>query len=132
MRKILFLLIALTCLVSCKTVQQTGEQVVYRDRIVYQDKLVHDSIYQKEIEKEYVKGDTVYRDLIRYKYIEKTVHDTTLVSRTDTVSIYKEKIIFDHKQTGVQKFFMITGILVVLSVFVYLCYLLLKKQNFLH
>ena len=51
----------------------------------YRDKLIRDSIFQKELVRIYQKGDTVFKDSIVYEYKNKFVKDT--VNLTDTIRV---------------------------------------------
>ena len=51
----------------------------------YRDKLIRDSIFQKELVRIYQKGDTIFKDSIVYEYKNKFVKDT--VNLTDTIRV---------------------------------------------
>ena len=74
---------------------------------------VRDSVYIKEVQK----GDTIriteYRDRYRFRYI--TTTDT--IVRVDSVAVpYPVEVVkVDHKQTWLQKTFMIIGICFILG-----------------
>ena len=76
---------------------------------------VHDSIMVSE------KGDTVRIEKWHTKYIEKQVHDTTYVSKTDTVPqpypVIKE---VERKRTTMDWVLMITGLIAILSIIIWL------------
>ena len=77
------LLLAVSC--SPRIVEHVRTEVVYRDRVQKDSLYFRDSIYIKE----QIKGDTVYIDRFKYRYIYKDkyktdtllreVHDTTAV-----------------------------------------------------
>lgn len=66
----------------------------------YRDKLIRDSIFQKELVRIYQKGDTVFKDSIVYEYKNKFVKDTVNINDTirvpypvkgDTIEVNKLK-----------------------------------------
>ena len=96
---------------SCKTVYvpvpgETKTEYIYKES--RDTSYIRDSVYIKEVQK----GDTVriteYRDRYRFRYI--TLTDTII--RLDSVSVpYPVEVVkVDHKQTWLQKTFMIIGI----------------------
>lgn len=96
---------------GCKTVYvpvpgETKTEYVYKE--TRDTAYVKDSVYIKEVQK----GDTIriteYRDRYRFRYI--TTTDT--IVRVDSVAVpYPMEVVkVDHKQTWLQKTFMIIGI----------------------
>ena len=96
---------------GCKTVYvpvpgETKTEYVYMES--KDTAYVRDSVYIKEVQK----GDTIriteYRDRYRFRYI--TTTDT--IVRVDSVAVpYPMEVVkVDHKQTWLQKTFMIIGI----------------------
>jgi len=96
---------------SCKTVYVpvpggTKTEYVYKES--RDTSYIRDSVYIKEVQK----GDTIrvteYRDRYRFRYI--TTTDT--IVRVDSVAVpYPVEVVkVDHKQTWLQKTFMIIGI----------------------
>ena len=65
------------------TVEKIKHDTTYVSKVQRDSIWLHDSIYMKE----WMKGDTVYRDVDRWhtKYIEKQVHDTVYKARVDSV-----------------------------------------------
>ena len=92
MKKLLFFAVALAVLTGCKTVYvPVVEHEVHHDSIyftqVQRDSIwMHDSISIKE------KGDTVRIEKWHTKYIEKQVHDTTYVSKHDSIPVPYEVV----------------------------------------
>lgn len=112
---ILFMLVCL--LMSCKTVYvpvpgETKTEYVYKE--TRDTSYVRDSVYIKEVQK----GDTIrvteYRDRYRFRYI--TLTDTMLVYDTIKVPYPVEVVKVDHKQTWLQKTFMLIGIGFILGI----------------
>ena len=102
---------------SCKTVYvpvpgETKTEYVYMES--KDTAYVRDSVYIKEVQK----GDTIriteYRDRYRFRYI--TTTDT--IVRVDSVAVpYPVEIVkVDHKQTWLQKTFMLIGIGFILGI----------------
>ena len=101
---------------GCKTVYvpvpgETKTEYVYKE--TRDTAYVKDSVYIKEVQK----GDTIriteYRDRYRFRYI--TVTDTMLVLDTLKIPYPVEVVKVDHKQTWLQKTFMIIGICFILG-----------------
>ena len=86
----LLILWAIMCLSSCKSIQYVPVPEYHHDSI-YFTKVQFDSIWQHDsiFVKEYMRGDTVYFEHTKWhtKYVEKAVHDTTYIERTDSLSI---------------------------------------------
>ena len=108
------LLLFLVC--SCKTTEYVEVPVVHTEYVYKESKdtaYVRDSVYIKEVQK----GDTIriteYRDRYRFRYI--TTTDT--IVRVDSVAVpYPVEVVkVDHKQTWLQKTFMIIGICFILG-----------------
>ena len=72
-------------------------QVEYRDRIEYRDRVERDTVFESVHEKEYVKGDTVHVEQVRYVYKEMTRTDTTIVTLTDSVPYPVEVVRYVEK-----------------------------------
>lgn len=77
-------------LVGCTTVKEIPIETVKTE---YKDKWHFDSIYLKENVYVYQKGDTIYKDSIVTKYIEKQVHDTVATHDTIPKIVYQDKIV---------------------------------------
>ena len=71
---------------SCTTTEYVTVEKVRTDTLI-QTKVLHDSIYINDSTVVTEKGDTVRIEKWHTKYIEKQVHDTTYVSKTDTVPV---------------------------------------------
>lgn len=69
--------------VSCKS--KTVYVPIQSVKTEYRDKLIRDSIFQKELVRIYQRGDTVFKDSIVYEYKNKLVKDT--VNITDTIRV---------------------------------------------
>ena len=102
---------------SCKTTEYVEVPVVHTEYVYKESKdtaYVRDSVYIKEVQK----GDTIriteYRDRYRFRYI--TLTDTII--RLDSISVpYPVEVVkIDHKQTWLQKTFMLIGIGFILGI----------------
>lgn len=93
---------------SAKTI--TVEVPVPVHDTMYQTKEVHDSVYVENTVKEYVKGDTVFSEKTRIKYIERIQTDTVRQTVEVPVEIIKtiEKTV-EKPLTWMQKTLMIMG-----------------------
>ena len=69
---------------SCKSVEYVFVPQTHTDTLI-QTKIQHDSIYINDSTVITEKGDTVRIEKWHTKYVEKQVHDTTYVSKTDTI-----------------------------------------------
>lgn len=85
---VLMMVLALS---ACKTVQQTQERIVTKTDTLWRTQVKHDSIYRHDSihVREWVKGDTVYRDRDRWHtvYRDRMAHDTVYIARHDTVNV---------------------------------------------
>ncbi len=86
MKKI-YILLLLVLFVGCsrtitKIVEVPKVKTEYKNKYLKDSIYLHDSIFFEK------KGDTVFINKFRYKYIDKLVRDT--INRTDTVTIVKE------------------------------------------
>ena len=69
---------------SCRTTQYVPVPEYHTDTLIV-TKVQHDSIYINDSTVITEKGDTVRIEKWHTKYVEKQVHDTTYVSKTDTI-----------------------------------------------
>ena len=69
---------------SCKSVEYVVVPQTHTDTLIV-TKVQHDSIYINDSTVITEKGDTVTIEKWHTKYVEKQVHDTTYVSKTDTI-----------------------------------------------
>ena len=78
----------LICLLfgSCKSVEYVFVPQTHTDTLIV-TKVQHDSIYINDSTVITEKGDTVTIEKWHTKYVEKQVHDTTYVSKTDSVPV---------------------------------------------
>lgn len=79
-------LMVLAMLAGCHTVEYIPQEAVrtdsiYISQVKWDSVYVQDSIYVRE------KGDTIFVDKMRYKYIERYLHDTLWRERIDSVAV---------------------------------------------
>ena len=83
---ILFGLLLCALLGSCTTTKYVPVIENHTDTLI-QTKIVKDSVYLKDSTSVTQKGDTIRIEKWHTKYIEKQVHDTTFVSKTDSIPV---------------------------------------------
>ena len=71
---------------SCRSVEYVPVESVKYDT-TYINKLQRDSIYQFDSVYIYDKGDTLLITKTKYIYRDKLVHDTTYISKTDSIQV---------------------------------------------
>ena len=81
--KILFFLLFLTIVISCKTTTKVVEIPVETIKTEYVEQIKYDSIYHKDSIYIMQKGDTIYNNKVQYLYKYKYLRDT--INITDTI-----------------------------------------------
>jgi hypothetical protein len=81
---ILFGLLLCALLGSCKSAEYVPVIEHHTDTLI-QTKIVKDSVYLKDSTHVSEKGDTVKIEHWRTEFVKKEVHDTTYISKTDTI-----------------------------------------------
>ena len=81
--KILFFLLFLTIVISCKTTTKVVEIPIETIRTEYVEQIKYDSIYHKDSIYIIQKGDTIYNNKVQYLYKYKYLRDT--INITDTI-----------------------------------------------
>ena len=81
--KILFFLLFLTIVISCKTTTKVVEIPVETIKTEYIEQIKYDSIYSKDSIYIIQKGDTIYNNKVQYLYKYKYLRDT--INITDTI-----------------------------------------------
>lgn len=108
-------------------------------RIQYVTKIQHDSIYVNKVKTDsvYVKdsifidrsGDTIYKEVWRWRVKEQYVHDTTMVSKVDSVP-YPVEVVKYVKKKSVFANFCIGGFMTLLALIVsYIVYCVVKRYR---
>lgn len=81
----IFILLIILCLAGCKTEKVVTEYVeVPKVSIVEKHDTVTDSVYEHDSIIVFQRGDTVYKETIRYKYRDKVLKKNS--STTDTIT----------------------------------------------
>ena len=81
--KILFFLLFLTIVISCKTTTKVVEIPVETIKTEYIEQIKYDSIYHKDRIYIMQKGETIYNNKVQYIYKYKYLRDT--INVTDTI-----------------------------------------------
>ena len=81
--KILFFLLFLTIVISCKTTTKVVEIPIETIKTEYIEQIKYDSIYSKDSIYIMQKGDTIYNNKVQYLYKYKYLRDT--INITDTI-----------------------------------------------
>lgn len=112
-------LITLLILTSCKPTERIITNTEYKDRVEYRDRLQRDSIYVQDSIHIREKGDTIWIETFKFKYVDKLLRDT--VSIADTVRT--ETVNTEYVRTNViywyQKYPMYLGYLAIILLAVY-------------
>ena len=128
---IIFVMFALCAILgSCTTTEYVTVEKVRTDTVrvnhTERDSIyLHDSVYVKE----WMKGDTVYRDVDRWhtKYVESIRHDTVYKSNTDTVQAYYEVVKeVPQKLSKWEKNLMAIGFMAIIGIVVFIIYKIKK------
>ena len=109
------------------TVEKVRTDTTYVAKVQKDSIWLHDSVFVKE----WMAGDTVYRDRIQWhtKYVGKLVHDTTYISKTDTVpQPYPITQYVEKKLSTWQVVLMTIGALTLMGI---LIFIVLKLKRFL-
>lgn len=78
------LLVIVFMLTGCKQVEYVTVTEHHTDTLV-QTRVEHDSIHVSDSTVIYTNGDTVFRDRWHTEYRDRWLHDTTYISKTDSV-----------------------------------------------
>ena len=120
MAAIVLFLVVLLMLAACTKTEYITVEKVRTDTLLQhhhqRDSIwLHDSIMVSE------KGDTIRVEKWHTKYIEKQVHDTTYVSKTDSIPVpYPVEKEVPAKKTAVEWLLLWTGILAIIGVVVWI------------
>lgn len=88
MRELFYILTILltSAICSCRSVQYVPVETVRLDSI-YINKVQRDSIYERDSIYIRDKGDTVFVEKYKYKYIDKFKRDTMYVTKVDSIQV---------------------------------------------
>ena len=126
---ILALLVLLACcMTSCKSIEyvpviEHKTDTVIQTKVQKDSLFLHDSVYVKE------KGDSVLIERWHTKYITRERHDTTYISKTDSIPVPYPVTRYVEKQLSKpQKGLMTLGILSLMALVIFLA---IKIKRFL-
>lgn len=115
---------------SCTTTQYVPV-IEHKTDTVYQNKVKHDSIWQHDSVQIMIKGDSVTIDRWHTKYVSKEVHDTTYISKTDSVPVpYPVEVKVEKELNTWQSFRMTLGTIALCMLAVYVVYRIIRKKLF--
>ena len=126
--KILFFLLFLTIVISCKTTTKIVEIPVETIKTEYVEQIKYDSIYHKDSIYIMQKGDTIYNTKVAYRYKYKYLKDTITINKTDTITRLQKvtEIKIKNQLNVVQKILMYIGLFSLLM-FIIIIYKHFKK-----
>ena len=127
---VLFLVLFVLCLlIGCRSVQYVPVETVRFDT-TYINKVQRDSIYKFDSIYVRDKGDTVWLERYKYLFVDKAVHDTVYINRTDSVQVpypvEKKLTKWQQFRLDVGGYAIFTVLIVILIVVGYLIYKLKK------
>lgn len=108
--KILFFLLFLTIVISCKTTTKVVEIPVETIKTEYIEQIKYDSIYHKDSIYIMQKGDTIYNNKVQYLYKYKYLRDTINITDTIPKIITVEKTQYINQLHTWQKLLITIGI----------------------
>ena len=108
--KILFFLLFLTIVISCKTTTKIVEVPVETIKTEYIEQVKYDSIYHKDSIYIMQKGDTIYNNKVQYLYKYKYLRDTINITDTIPTIVTVKDTQYINKLYTWQKLLMTVGI----------------------
>ena len=108
--KILFFLLFLTTVISCKTTTKIVEIPVETIKTEYIEQIKYDSIYHKDSIYIMQKGDTIYNNKVQYLYKYKYLRDTINITDTIPKIITVKDTQYINQLYAWQKLFIVIGI----------------------
>lgn len=118
----------ITMCTGCTTTQYVPV-IEHKTDTVYQNKVKHDSIWQHDSVQIMIKGDSVTIDRWHTKYVSKEVHDTTYISKTDSVPVpYPVEKLVPAELTTWQKLRMNIGGFMIFATLLFAVGWLLKRK----
>ena len=127
--KILFFLLFLTIVISCKTTTKVVEIPVETIKTEYIEQIKYDSIYHKDSIYILQKGDTIYNNKVQYLYKYKYLRDTINVTDTIPTIVTVKDTQYINKLYTWQKLLITVGIGFVLYLIVRLVIYIKTKFN---
>lgn len=127
--KILFLLLSVTTIVSCKTTTKIVEVPVETIKTKYIEQIKYDSIYSKDSIYIMQKGDTIYNNKVQYIYKYKCIRDTINIRDTIPTVVTVKDIQYINQLYSWQKLLIIVGIGFILYLIIKLIIYIKNKFN---
>lgn len=127
--KILFLLLSVITIVSCKTTTKIVEIPVETIKTKYIEQIKYDSIYSKDSIYIMQKGDTIYNNKVQYIYKYKCIRDTINIRDTIPTVVTVKDIQYINQLYIWQKLLIIVGIGFILYLIIKLIIYIKNKFN---
>lgn len=127
--KILFLLLSVITIVSCKTTTKIVEIPVETIKTKYIEQIKYDSIYSKDSIYIMQKGDTIYNNKVQYIYKYKCIRDTINIRDTIPTVVTVKDIQYINQLYIWQKLLIIVGIGFILCLITKLIIYIKNKFN---
>lgn len=127
--KILFLLLLIVTIVSCKTTTKIVEIPVETIKTKYIEQIKYDSIYSKDSIYIIQKGDTIYNNKVQYIYKYKCIRDTINIRDTIPTVVTVKDIQYINQLYIWQKLLIIVGIGFILYLIIKLIFYIKNKFN---
>ena len=108
--KILFFLLFLTIVISCKTTTKVVEIPVETIKTEYIEQIKYDSIYSKDSIYIMQKGDTIFNNKVQYLYKYKYLRDTINITDTIPKIVTVKDTQYVHQLYTWQKLLIVIGI----------------------
>lgn len=127
--KILFLLLLIVTIVSCKTTTKIVEIPVETIKTKYIEYIKYDSIYSKDSIYIMQKGDTIYNNKVQYIYKYKCIRDTINIRDTIPTVVTVKDVQYINQLYSWQKLLIIVGIGFILYLIIKLIIYIKNKFN---
>ena len=127
--KILFLLLSVITIVSCKTTTKVVEIPVETIKTKYIEQIKYDSIYSKDSIYIMQKGDTIYNNKVQYIYKYKCIRDTINIRDTIPTVVTVKDVQYINQLYIWQKLLIIVGIGFILYLIIKLIFYIKNKFN---
>ena len=127
--KILFFLLFLTIVISCKTTTKVVEIPVETIKTEYIEQIKYDSIYHKDSIYIMQKGDTIYNNKVQYLYKYKYLRDTINITDTIPKIVTVKDTQYVNQLYTWQKLLMVIGVVLILYWIIRLVIYIKSKFN---
>lgn len=127
--------VVLVLCISCHTTNTITDSVsrgtMEHEKVIYKTDIQHDSIYLHDTKNVYLKGDTIVKEVERYKYLYKYIykHDTINEQTHDTITEYKTIIkSVEKKDNFVHRLLLCVAMVIFLMFFIVLGLFILRQS----